>query len=242
MTGHLSPLVAAMLMPASSLTVVFASWRGRTFPEKRNERSLHRRAARLGRRRGIAVGAFAWAARRGQFDDLETPAIRMLHDDDERCEPLIARCREETVGRKKRTRLTDFLTPVAVARAYRRTKPMEAANASDTPLMLAVCYDSASFGRRQARRRRCRRWCGRWKGTADIVVDWTKARDPPRRARDCRRRSRDRKDRRRNDRERPVPTESRLARARASRQDRLDDRRPARGTDHRSGERSCVRS
>ncbi len=32
----------------------------------------------------VAVGAFVWAARRGQFDDLETPALRMLHDDDER--------------------------------------------------------------------------------------------------------------------------------------------------------------
>jgi cbb3-type cytochrome oxidase maturation protein len=32
----------------------------------------------------VAVGAFVWAARRGQFDDLETPAMRMLHDDDER--------------------------------------------------------------------------------------------------------------------------------------------------------------
>ena len=31
---------------------------------------------------GVAVGAFIWAARRGQFDDLETPAIRMLHDDE----------------------------------------------------------------------------------------------------------------------------------------------------------------
>ena len=30
---------------------------------------------------GVAVGAFVWAARRGQFDDLETPAVRMLHDD-----------------------------------------------------------------------------------------------------------------------------------------------------------------
>jgi cbb3-type cytochrome oxidase maturation protein len=29
-----------------------------------------------------AVVAFVWAARRGQFDDLETPALRMLHDDD----------------------------------------------------------------------------------------------------------------------------------------------------------------
>ncbi|HPV77400.1 MAG TPA: cbb3-type cytochrome oxidase assembly protein CcoS, partial [Gemmatimonadaceae bacterium] len=29
-----------------------------------------------------AVLAFSWAARRGQFDDLETPALRMLHDDE----------------------------------------------------------------------------------------------------------------------------------------------------------------
>jgi cbb3-type cytochrome oxidase maturation protein len=28
-----------------------------------------------------AVAAFAWATRSGQFDDLETPAIRLLHDD-----------------------------------------------------------------------------------------------------------------------------------------------------------------
>jgi cbb3-type cytochrome oxidase maturation protein len=30
----------------------------------------------------VAVVAFAWAARKGQFDDLETPAHRMLIDDD----------------------------------------------------------------------------------------------------------------------------------------------------------------
>jgi cbb3-type cytochrome oxidase maturation protein len=29
----------------------------------------------------IGVGAFIWAVRRGQFDDLETPAVRILHDD-----------------------------------------------------------------------------------------------------------------------------------------------------------------
>ena len=29
-----------------------------------------------------AVVAFVWAARRGQFDDLDTPALRMLHDDE----------------------------------------------------------------------------------------------------------------------------------------------------------------
>ena len=30
-----------------------------------------------------AVLAFVWATRRGQFDDLDTPAMRMLADDDE---------------------------------------------------------------------------------------------------------------------------------------------------------------
>ena len=31
----------------------------------------------------IAVGFFIWAAKSGQFDDLETPAVRMLFDDEE---------------------------------------------------------------------------------------------------------------------------------------------------------------
>lgn len=30
---------------------------------------------------GAAVGAFVWSARSGQFDDLDTPAMRVLHDD-----------------------------------------------------------------------------------------------------------------------------------------------------------------
>lgn len=30
-----------------------------------------------------AVGAFIWAVRSGQFDDLDTPATRILHDDDD---------------------------------------------------------------------------------------------------------------------------------------------------------------
>jgi cbb3-type cytochrome oxidase maturation protein len=29
----------------------------------------------------VAVIAFVWAARRGQFDDLDTPAMRALHDE-----------------------------------------------------------------------------------------------------------------------------------------------------------------
>ena len=31
----------------------------------------------------IAVGLFIWAAMTGQFDDLETPAVRVLFDDEE---------------------------------------------------------------------------------------------------------------------------------------------------------------
>lgn len=31
---------------------------------------------------GLFVAAFIWATRRGQFDDLETPAVRMLFDDE----------------------------------------------------------------------------------------------------------------------------------------------------------------
>ena len=30
---------------------------------------------------GIAVAAYVWAAKRGQFDDMTTPALRMLNDD-----------------------------------------------------------------------------------------------------------------------------------------------------------------
>lgn len=30
---------------------------------------------------GAAVAAFVWSARTGQFDDLDTPAQRVIHDD-----------------------------------------------------------------------------------------------------------------------------------------------------------------
>ena len=33
---------------------------------------------------GAAVWAFFWAVRSGQFDDLDTPAMRILMDDDEK--------------------------------------------------------------------------------------------------------------------------------------------------------------
>lgn len=32
---------------------------------------------------GIAIGAWVWSARSGQYDDLDTPAVRMLRDDDD---------------------------------------------------------------------------------------------------------------------------------------------------------------
>ena len=38
----------------------------------------------------IAVGFFIWAAKTGQFDDLETPAIRILFDDEEPRRPAAA--------------------------------------------------------------------------------------------------------------------------------------------------------
>ena len=31
---------------------------------------------------GVAVWGFVWAVRRGQFDDLDTPALDILADDD----------------------------------------------------------------------------------------------------------------------------------------------------------------
>jgi cbb3-type cytochrome oxidase maturation protein len=30
---------------------------------------------------GVAVFAFVWATKKGQFDDLDTPAVRVLGDD-----------------------------------------------------------------------------------------------------------------------------------------------------------------
>lgn len=35
----------------------------------------------------VAVWAFVWAVRRGQFDDLDTPALDILADDDEPARP-----------------------------------------------------------------------------------------------------------------------------------------------------------
>ena len=51
----------------------------------------------------IAVGFFIWAARSGQFDDLDTPAVRILFDDEEPQRP--ARTDGETDVRRSVVRL-----------------------------------------------------------------------------------------------------------------------------------------
>lgn len=38
---------------------------------------------------GVAIAAFLWATRRGQFDDVATPAVRiLLEDEPQRTTPL----------------------------------------------------------------------------------------------------------------------------------------------------------
>ncbi|TXH73361.1 MAG: cbb3-type cytochrome oxidase assembly protein CcoS [Lysobacteraceae bacterium] len=32
---------------------------------------------------GVAIGAFVWAVRKGQYDDLDTPALEILIDEDQ---------------------------------------------------------------------------------------------------------------------------------------------------------------
>ena len=44
-----------------------------------------------------AVAAFVWAARRGQFDDLDTPAMRALHDEVEKPQTEQSRLQERDV-------------------------------------------------------------------------------------------------------------------------------------------------
>lgn len=39
---------------------------------------------------GAAIWAFLWAVRGGQFDDLDTPALDMLRDEDRPAPPRVA--------------------------------------------------------------------------------------------------------------------------------------------------------
>lgn len=44
---------------------------------------------------GLAIAAFAWAVRKGQYDDLDTPALDILVDDDR---PRAVRVAQPTHG------------------------------------------------------------------------------------------------------------------------------------------------
>jgi len=54
---------------------------------KKHRKSLFLGAAASLMLLGAAVWAFIWAVRKGQFDDLETPAVRVLFDDEEPVAP-----------------------------------------------------------------------------------------------------------------------------------------------------------
>ena len=44
---------------------------------------------------GLAVWAFAWAVRRGQFDDLDTPALDILVEEDTTAAPPTVDAKED---------------------------------------------------------------------------------------------------------------------------------------------------
>lgn len=45
---------------------------------------------------GLAIAAFVWAVRRGQFDDLDTPALDILDDEPKPGPPRPAQSQEST--------------------------------------------------------------------------------------------------------------------------------------------------
>ena len=66
----------------------------------------------------IAVGLFIWAAKTGQFDDLETPAVRILFDDEE--------------PRRPATAIASAVPPGTPGEAVPRTIPAETTTADST--------------------------------------------------------------------------------------------------------------
>lgn len=57
---------------------------------------------------GLMLGLFVWAVRSGQYDDLETPAVRMLFDD---APPAASEGRLPGPSRSPEAPLTDPSTP-----------------------------------------------------------------------------------------------------------------------------------
>ncbi|AIF46877.1 cbb3-type cytochrome oxidase assembly protein CcoS [Dyella japonica] len=46
----------------------------------------------------FAIGAFVWAVRKGQFDDMDTPALDILHDDERAGDSPALKTREAIHG------------------------------------------------------------------------------------------------------------------------------------------------
>jgi cbb3-type cytochrome oxidase maturation protein len=44
---------------------------------------------------GVALAAFYWAVRRGQFDDLDTPPCRILFEDGDARQPTVRQIRRK---------------------------------------------------------------------------------------------------------------------------------------------------
>jgi cbb3-type cytochrome oxidase maturation protein len=68
----------------------------------------------------IAVGFFIWAAKTGQFDDLDTPAVRILFDDEEPRRPAAAAASPAPGGRPDTAAFPSTSTESTKAESTRR--------------------------------------------------------------------------------------------------------------------------
>jgi cbb3-type cytochrome oxidase maturation protein len=86
----------------------------------------------------IAVGFFIWAARSGQFDDLDTPAVRMLFDDPPSPRPRASQAAERGFGETRPRNLsvgnlgTGTLGAAESRRPEAESREPEAGSASPT--------------------------------------------------------------------------------------------------------------
>ncbi len=110
--GLLSPVVCAILMPLSSVTVVafacgLTTWLGRRIGLKRTlaEEADHDRHFPLIPlsivTAAIFLGGFIWAVRSGQYEDTCTPALRLLTDDSD-----MTKAKTESLAKKQQTSRT----------------------------------------------------------------------------------------------------------------------------------------
>ncbi len=84
-SGQLSPLIAAILMPVSSVSVVgFAVVMTRLVRAPTGAEVMSALIVLIGASLLAAIGflvMFIWAVRNGQYEDTYTPSVRVLHED-----------------------------------------------------------------------------------------------------------------------------------------------------------------